>query len=158
MNVSMNIRIEKFKDEYADSFKTLNLEWIEEFFKIEEEDLKILSNPQEYVIDKGGEIFFAIHNELVIGTSAMVPVKKGVFELAKMAVTKPYQGKGIGRMLMESSLKFANDSHANEVFLVTNDQLLPALELYNSSGFALDTNYDDNRYERGNTKLKLKLN
>ena len=154
----MNIRIEKFKYEYADSFKTLNLEWIEEFFKIEEEDLKILSNPKSYVIDAGGEIFFAIHNESVVGTSAMVPVKNGVFELAKMAVTKLYQGKGIGRMLMEYSLKFANDNHANEVFLATNDQLLPALELYNSSGFTLDENFDDNRYERGNTKLKLKLN
>ena len=43
-------------------------------------------------------------------------------------------------------------------FLLQDDQLLPALELYNSSGFALDTNYDDNRYERGNTKLKLRLN
>ena len=41
-------------------FKTLNLEWIEEFFVVEEEDLKILSNPKSYVIDKGGEIFFAL--------------------------------------------------------------------------------------------------
>ena len=33
----------------------------------------------------------------------------------------------------------------------------PALNLYKSSGFNLDLDYDDNRYERGNTKMKLDL-
>ena len=43
-------------------------------------------------------------------------------------------------------------------FLVTNDILEPALELYKSSGFMIDLNYDDQRYERGNTKLTLQMN
>ena len=152
------ILIDTYKDIYSSSFKSLNLEWIEAFFKIEQEDLNILTDPRGYVIDKGGEIFFAKYEEVIIGTSAMVLISPGVYELAKMAVTKKFQGKGVGRMLMEASLEFARNNHAKEVFLVTNDKLLPALELYKSSGFILDDNYDDNRYDRGNTKLKLKLN
>ena len=152
-----DISIHTFKDVYADSFKFLNLQWIEEFFIVEEEDLKILSNPKSYVIDKGGEIFFALSEGKVIGTSAMVFARPKVFELAKMSVDKTFQGQGVGRILIEASITFAKEKDAKEIFLITNDKLIPALNLYKSSGFNVDLDYDDNRYERGNTKMKLDL-
>jgi GNAT superfamily N-acetyltransferase len=152
-----NITIHTFKNAYADSFKFLNLQWIEEFFIVEEEDLKILSNPKSYVIDKGGEIFFALSEGGVIGTSAMVFARPKMFELAKMSVDKTFQGQGVGRMLIEASITFAKEKGAKEIFLITNDKLIPALNLYKSSGFDVDLDYDDNRYERGNTKMKLDL-
>ncbi len=74
--------VDTYKESYAASFKTLNLKWIEEFFVVEEEDLKTLSNPKSYVIDTGGEICFALQEGQVIGTSAMVLIKPQVFELA----------------------------------------------------------------------------
>ena len=152
-----DISIHTFKDVYADSFKFLNLQWIEEFFIVEEEDLEILSNPKSYVIDKGGEIFFALSEGEVIGTSAMVFARPKVFELAKMSVDKTFQGQGVGRILIEASITFAKEKDAKEIFLITNDKLIPALNLYKSSGFNVDLDYDDNRYERGNTKMKLDL-
>ena len=152
------VSIHPFKQEYASSFKSLNLEWIEVFFIVEQEDIKILSNPEEYVLAKGGQIFFAVHDKKIIGTSAMIPSGPKIFELAKMAVTKLSQGTGVGRMLMDACLNFAREQKADQVFLVTNDMLEPALELYKSSGFIIDLNYDDQRYERGNTKLTLQLN
>ena len=152
-----DISIDTYKEAYANSFKTLNLQWIQEYFVVEEEDIKILSNPKSYVIDKGGEIFFALLEDKIIGTSAMVCISPKVFELAKMSVEKSFQGQGIGRMLIEASIDFAEHKGAKEIFLVTNDKLLPALNLYKSSGFNLDLDYDDNRYERGNTKMKLDL-
>ncbi|MDA0759956.1 MAG: hypothetical protein O2989_06985 [Proteobacteria bacterium] len=57
------VSIHPFKQEYASSFKSLNLEWIEVFFILEQEDIKILSNPEEYVLAKGGQIFFAVHDK-----------------------------------------------------------------------------------------------
>jgi len=152
-----NVTVETFKESYGHSFKTLNLEWIEEFFVVEEEDLKILSSPKSYVIDKGGEIFFALKAGKVIGTSAMVLVKPKIFELAKMAVDKSFQGQGVGRILINASIEFARKRSATEIFLVTNDKLKPALNLYKSSGFNLDLDYDDTRYERGNTKMVLDI-
>lgn len=152
------ISIHPFKHEYASNFKSLNLEWIEEFFIVEQEDIKILSNPEEYVLAKGGEIFFAKQNGEIIGTSAMIRSGPKTFELAKMAVTKSNQGNGVGKMLMGACLKFAREQEAEQVFLVTNNILEPALELYKSSGFMIDLNYDDQRYKRGNTKLILQLN
>jgi len=155
--IESSIIIDLFKEEYKLDFKALNLQWIKKYFRVEEEDRKILENPKSYVIDRGGQIFFAINDGKAIGTAAMVLVEESIFELSKMAVDPNYQGLGIGRRIVDQCIKFAKYHKAQEIFLITNDKLLPALELYRSSGFELDENYDDNRYERGNTKMKLSL-
>ena len=155
--IAGSIIIDIFKKEYKSDFETLNLQWIKKYFKVEEEDSRILKNPESYVIDGGGQIFFALLDGKAIGTVAMVLTKERIFELSKMAVDSSYQGLGIGRMLINACIDFAKRKSAEEIFLITNDKLLPALELYNSSGFELDEDYDDNRYERGNTKMKLLL-
>jgi len=155
--VASSVTIDVFKEEYKLDFETLNLQWIKKYFKVEEEDSKILKNPKSYVIDGGGQIFFAVKDGKAIGTAAMVLTKERIFELSKMAVDSSYQGFGIGRMLINKCIQFAEKENALEIFLITNNRLLPALELYNSSGFELDEDYDDNRYERGNTKMKLLL-
>ena len=155
--IASSIIIDVFKEEYKSDFETLNLQWIKKYFKIEEEDSRILKNPKSYVIDGGGQIFFAVRGGKAIGTAAMVLTKERIFELSKMAVDSSYQGLGIGRILINECIDFAKRKKADEIFLITNDILLPALELYKSSGFVLDEDYDDNRYERGNTKMKLSL-
>ena len=155
--IESSIIIDLFKEEYKLDFEALNLQWIKKYFRVEEEDRKILENPKSYVIDRGGQIFFAINDGKAIGTAAMVLVEESIFELSKMAVDPNYQGLGIGRRIVDECIKFAKYHKAQEIFLITNDKLLPALELYRSSGFELDENYDDNRYERGNTKMKLSL-
>ena len=151
------IAIEPYHSKYQSDFEILNKEWIEEYFEMEQEDLNILQNPEDYVIKKGGEVFFAILENRVVGTAAMVLTTMGVYELAKMAVNKDYQGMGIGRSLLQRSIKFALDENAREIFLITNDALKPALNLYHSSGFVLCPQNDDNRYLRGNTKMNLIL-
>ena len=151
------IIIESYNPKYSEDFKNLNLEWIKEFFKIEEEDLTSLNNPSLYFLDQGGEIFFALIDDKVIGTAAMAHKSMGLFELAKMAVNREYRGHGIGRLLLNNCLKFAKEKKAKEVFLITNDSLKPALNLYRSCGFELNEQNDDNRYERGNTKMNLIL-
>lgn len=155
--IESSIIIDLFKEEYKLDFEALNLQWIKKYFRVEEEDRKILENPKSYVIDRGGQIFFAINDGKAIGTAAMILVEERIFELSKMAVDPKYQGLGIGRRIIDECIKFAKNHKAQEIFLITNDKLLPALELYRSSGFELDENYDDNRYERGNTKMKLSL-
>ena len=92
-----NLKIVPFKLDYKSDFEYLNRQWIEEYFVMEDEDLKTLQNPESYVMEKGGEIFFAILNDNVVGTAAMIPTNNGVYELAKMAVAKNHQGLGIGK-------------------------------------------------------------
>ena len=151
------LKIVPFNADYKSAFEQLNREWIEKYFIMEEEDLKTLQNPESYVMERGGEIFFALLDGDVVGTAAMIQKSKGVFELAKMAVTKNLQGLGIGKKLLERCIDYSKDREATEIFLITNDSLKPALSLYLSCGFVLNEQNDDNRYERGNTKMNLIL-
>ena len=151
------LEIVQYQDKYKSDFERLNREWIEEFFKMEDEDFHTLQHPESYVIAKSGEIFFALLDQEVIGTAAMIPTSDKVFELAKMAVRKDVQGSGVGKLLLERCISFAKERKALEIFLLTNDVLKPALNLYLSTGFVLIHQYDDERYERGNTKMNLIL-
>jgi ribosomal protein S18 acetylase RimI-like enzyme len=122
---------------------------------MEEEDLKTLQNPESYILEEGGEVFFAILDGEVVGTAAMIQTDKGIYELAKMAVARQFQGLGIGKKLLKRCIDFSKEREATEIFLITNDSLKPALSLYLSFGFVLNDQNDDNRYERGNTKMNL---
>ena len=150
-------KVVPYDDRYKSDFEKLNRAWIEKFFQMEDEDLLILQHPETYVIKKNGEVFFALYGEEVIGTAAMIPTSNKIFELAKMAVRKDVQGRGIGKLLLERCISFAKERKALEIFLLTNDVLKPALNLYLSTGFVLNHEYDDERYERGNTKMNLIL-
>ena len=150
-----NLKIVPFNKDYKPAFEFLNRAWIEEYFVMEEEDLKTLQNPESYVLEKGGEIFFAILDGEVVGTAAMIQTDKGIYELAKMAVARQFQGLGIGKKLLKRCVDFSKEREATEIFLITNDSLKPALSLYLSFGFVLNDQNDDNRYERGNTKMNL---
>ena len=150
-----NLKIVPFNKDYKPAFEFLNRAWIEEYFVMEEEDLKTLQNPESYVIEKGGEVFFAILDGEVVGTAAMIQTDKGIYELAKMAVARQFQGLGIGKKLLKRCVDFSKEREATEIFLITNDSLKPALSLYLSFGFVLNDQNDDNRYERGNTKMNL---
>ena len=150
-----NLKIVPFNKDYKPAFEFLNRAWIEEYFVMEEEDLKTLQNPESYVLEKGGEVFFAILDGEVVGTAAMIQTDKGIYELAKMTVARQFQGLGIGKKLLKRCVDFSKEREATEIFLITNDSLKPALSLYLSFGFVLNDQNDDNRYERGNTKMNL---
>ena len=151
------LEIVPFSSDYKAEFEYLNRQWIEEFFVMEDEDRKTLQNPDSYIIEKGGEIFFAVFDDAVVGTAAMIPTRADVYELAKMAVAKDFQGLGIGRKLLKRCIDFSKEKRASEIFLITNDSLKPALNLYLSFGFVLNELNDDERYDRGNTKMNLIL-
>ena len=73
---------------YAEDYKRLNLEWIEKYFVVEEHDVEQLSNPEEYIIDRGGEILFAVYEEEVAGVCALIKTGETEFELAKMLLRR----------------------------------------------------------------------
>ena len=99
------IEIVTFDPKYSDAFAELNYSWIKTYFSIEEEDHRSLDHPYDYAIRPGGEIFFLLRGDQVIGTVAMVPVNRKktnlkTFELAKMAIDPAFQGEGLGHKLL----------------------------------------------------------
>ena len=120
------------------SFRELNLEWLNKYFFVTEEDDQILLNPEKIIVD-GGFIFFALLNRKVVGTCAMIKEQGDSFELAKMAVTTSAQGKGIGSLLLESAIAEARKRGALIVNLDTASPLESAIALYKKAGFVQTT-------------------
>ena len=158
MDKSDFISIQSFNNSYISDFYALNKEWIEESWHLEESDINDLSNPQKYIIDKGGEVFFAIKNYKVIGTAAMVYADNKIFELAKMTVAEDCRGLGVANKLMDRCIEFAKEKAADKIFLITNSSLVIARNLYDKYGFK-EIVLDSNKYgDRGNVKMSLYLN
>jgi len=116
-------------------FKLLNYEWLEEYFEVEEKDRILLSNPKNKIINKGGFILFAKIDDSIVGTCAVIKHKNGLFELAKMAVTKKYRGRGIGSKLIKEVSYRMQKADIHEIYLLTNSKLKAANVLYKRFGF-----------------------
>ena len=153
-NIS-KICIQKYETKFDNDFFVLNKAWIEESWILEESDKKDLLNPDK-IIHNGGQVFFALENQKVIGTVAMINSSDDRFELAKMTVQEDFRGKGIANMLMDECLKFAKKNKANEIFLISNDSLKIARNLYDKYGFK-EVDLDSQKYDRGNVKMMLTL-
>ena len=150
-----NILVTDFQSQYASQFYQLNRVWIEEYWVLEDSDKKDLLNP-EIIIHNGGKIFFAISNHEVIGTVAMIKNSDKIYELAKMTVKSNYRGKGIANLLMDKCIEFAFKKNASEIFLISNDSLTVARNLYEKYGFK-EVVLDSQKYERGNVKMILEI-
>lgn len=152
----MKIEIINYSTELKEHIKTLNYEWLEEHFYVEEGDEISLSDPQKHILDKGGFIFFAKHGEEIVGTASLLRKTDQIFELGKMAVAKSTQGLGIGKLLMEHCLEFAIQKQIKKLILYSNTKLEPAIHLYRKYGF-IEIEMEQGVYERGNIKMEKTL-
>ena len=149
------IEIVWFNKKYSEQFFILNKVWIEESWRLEDSDKKDLLNPDK-IVENGGQVFFALENKVPVGTVAMIKSSDDRFELAKMTVQENFRGKGIANMLMDECLKFAKENKAKEIFLISNDSLRIARNLYDKYGFK-EVDLDSKKYDRGNVKMRLTL-
>ena len=149
------ISIIGFNKKYSKQFFLLNKAWIEQSWHLEDSDKKDLLNP-ERIVENGGQIFFALDNKSAIGTVAMIKSPNDRFELAKMTVKEGSRGKGIANMLMDECIKFAKQNSSKEIFLISNDSLTIARNLYDKYGFK-EVELDSQKYDRGNVKMNLKI-
>ncbi len=153
------LEIVPFKNEYAPHFYDLNIEWLKTFFYVEPYDDEVLSNPDKYIINKGGHIFFAKLNNEIIGTVALMPMKENAaFELTKMAVSPKHRGHKTGQHLMQKCIDFAKKNNFNKLILYSNTKLENAIYIYKKYGFVEISVEKDCPYKRCNIKMELNTN
>lgn len=119
----------------ATAFRTLNEEWITRYFTLEAKDREILNDPIHSILLKGGHIFMACAAAEAVGCVALIPMRDGIYELSKMAVSPHLRGRGIGRRLLQHLITQARGLHAKSLFLGSNTRLKNAVHLYESVGF-----------------------
>ncbi len=129
------IEIRPFEPSDATAFRELNEAWIEKHFGMEPHDHELLSEPAAFILRPGGRIFMACTEGRAIGCCALIPVRPGVYEVAKMAVAEQYRGRGVGRRLLAHVIQQARGMGARLLTLETNDRLANAVHLYEALGF-----------------------
>jgi ribosomal protein S18 acetylase RimI-like enzyme len=153
MNIDNSVVIIPFSNNLKEEIKTLNLEWLKKYFKVEAKDEQMLSDPQGEIIDKGGMIFFAQYNHKIVGTASLLKIDETTFELSKMAVSDGVQGLGIGQKLLGHCLEIAKQNGIKKLILYSNRKLLPAIYLYTKFGFQ-EIPLEDGIYERADIKME----
>ncbi|MGH7483468.1 MAG: GNAT family N-acetyltransferase [Longimicrobiales bacterium] len=153
----VNVEIQSFRPGHAKRFAELNREWLERYDLMEPAEEEQLADPKKYFVDRGGQIFVALHDDHVIGTCAVIPHGVGEVELAKLTVAPEFRGQGIARRLVEHCISWARERGVRRLLLVSNSQLQAALRLYESLGFRYSPLPEDRKYVVADVCMVLSL-
>lgn len=95
-----------------------------------------VENPLKKYGSPGGTLFLAYWNNVPAGCIALTPMKeKGYCEMKRLYVRPPYRKYGIGKILVQYLLNFANKEVYHFMRLDTLKKLQPAIRLYETFGF-----------------------
>ena len=117
------------------AFRRLNEEWIRRHFVMESKDEDTLVDPQGTILNRGGRVRLAVQEGEIVGCCALLAMRPGEFEVAKMAVAESSRRNGVGRRLLTQAVETARASGARRLYLETNKKLTAAIRLYESMGF-----------------------
>jgi ribosomal protein S18 acetylase RimI-like enzyme len=154
--LQMQPEISTYNPKYKTDFINLNKAWLEEYFFVEQHDIDVFNTVEESIIATGGEIFFYLINDEVAGTVAMQKINATTFEMAKLAVNKKFQGKNIGKKLIETCIEFAKQKEAKTIMLMSSTKLDVALHLYKKYNF-VEVPLAENDYARADIQMELNL-
>jgi N-acetylglutamate synthase-like GNAT family acetyltransferase len=135
------ISIVDYQEALAPYFESINKQWIDDMFVLEDIDKQVLGDPQSHIINKGGKIWFALHPELgIVGACALLNKGDGAFELTKMGVLSVARGCKVGEILLQHVIQKAQALPAKCLFLLTNHKCEAAIHLYEKNGFEHSAN------------------
>ena len=146
-----NFEIIPYGKKHKQAFYDLNAHWIKEYFVMEPVDVKVLSDPETYIINEGGDIFFAIADGVAFGTVALKNQGNGKYELTKLGVDPNVRSSGAGTALCEKAMEaYLTKNDRKTLFLESNTVLTGARRIYDRLGWIEKPLPADTPYERAN--------
>jgi len=94
----------------------------------------------------GSQLWVAVDGQEVIGSIAMVKAEDNSAQLRWFFVDDRYQGRGIGKKLIETAMGFAREQRCAAAFLWTISSLPSARHLYEIAGFELIESKPNNEW------------
>jgi N-acetylglutamate synthase-like GNAT family acetyltransferase len=142
-----------------EAFRALNEAWIAKYFRLEAKDRETLEDPHSHILLPGGQIFMAVRDGQRIGCCALIALKDGSMEVAKMAVAESERGQGIGRKLLDCAITYARAHAVPRLYLETNSALPNAIRLYQLAGFERlpAERIQPSPYARANVYMEMNL-
>jgi putative acetyltransferase len=159
MQALVQITFRQFESGDGEAFRKLNEQWIAKYFALEEKDRLTLNDPEKYILNPGGQIYFAVLDHAIVGCCALIANGLDSYEVAKMAVDESYRNLGIGKALLAHVMESARELGARKLTLETNSKLMNAIHVYESLGFRhLDpAEVEPSPYKRANVFMERLL-
>ena len=159
MQALMEITFREFRASDGEAFWKLNEQWIAKYFVLEEKDVLTLREPEKYILNPGGRIFFATRGDDIVGCCALIATGPDSYEVAKMAVDETQRNQGIGKSMLEHVIHEARALGARRLTLETNSRLMNAIHVYESLGFRhIDpSRIEPSPYKRANVFMEQLL-
>ncbi|WP_138380260.1 bifunctional helix-turn-helix transcriptional regulator/GNAT family N-acetyltransferase [Luteithermobacter gelatinilyticus] len=142
------VDIVPFHVKYKDAWFEINREWLEKYFYMEEVDIRNLKHPEEEILARGGEIYFAVMGGEAVGCVALKYMGERVYEVSKMGVKPAARGLGIGGKLLLHVINRYRARGGRHLYLETSTKLPPAIALYKKHGFVEAPLRKDSEYAR----------
>lgn len=102
---------------------------------LEEEDQFTLHNPDKAYLESGGFVFFALHDNHVVGCVALKRLNEDTFEFAKLFINPETRNLGIATKLIERCINRCKENNATQLWLQTTMSMPQAHKLYYKLGF-----------------------
>lgn len=103
-------------------------------------DLLLTADPSADNIDgylKRGECYVAVLDDRIVGAYVLLQTRPKTMEIMNIAVDAAYQGKGIGRLLVQNAMDMAKVYGAETLEIGTGNSSLYQLGLYQKCGFRI---------------------
>lgn len=119
-------------------------------------DLLLLADPSEetvvrYVQD--GAVYVAMEQENLIGVYVLLQHNDETMELMNIAVAEVYQGRGIGKQLLQHAIQTAKCSGVKRLVVATGNSSIDQLAFYQKNGFRMQTIIHDYFTEQYDTPI-----
>lgn len=108
--------------------------------KNEIKDLLLLADPSIKAIEEyinRGEVYVGLIDDIIVGTYILIKTRPFTMELVNIAVKEDYQGRGIGKALVNSAIIESKKQGAKALEVGTGNSSLDQLALYQKCGFRI---------------------
>jgi ribosomal protein S18 acetylase RimI-like enzyme len=123
-------------------------------------DLLLLADPSRALVDvyvSRGQLYIAYHEAEVIGVVVLISTHPQTIEIVNIAVRESFQGKGVGRRLINRAIEEAKLMQAHAIEIGTGNSSFKQLLIYQKCGFRIVgidhdffvRNYEEEIYEDG---------
>ena len=139
------------------AFAELNIAWIKDLHHVEESDQYMYDHPESYA-QNGNSIFaFELDGE-VAGVCALKQDDEGEWELTKMAVDPKFQGRGLGKTIMNHVENYARtELGMKRIYLISNTINAAAIRLYKRCDWVVIHEGPHPRYARADIAMEKHL-
>jgi len=114
-----------------------------------------LDDIQSEYVDSGGAFRIVEVDGRLVGSYGLCPVSESVCELRKMYLAPAFQGRGLGRRMMDDVLAWVRESAFTQIVLETNSVLQRARKLY--AGYGFEPYQPEHLSDRCDMAMRLRL-